>query len=416
MIPKNGGAAMINRKNYMSHLLAFKDKEQVKVITGIRRCGKTALLTQFINHLKDSGVPEERIVYVNFESAENRELKKGPSMHDYIKSRLAEGKKTYILLDEVQWVTEWERYINLLRDEKDADIYVAGSGAGLPSAHGAPVFGGCYTSIRMYPLSFREYLIFYPVGKTDDPISQKELTERKFYDEYLRHGGMPPTVGISAEAADASALDIFDAALCRDVIERNNVRDAVLLRGVAEYVAANIGKTISAKRISDHFNAAGTKTTSETIDNYINMMEDAFLFYGVNRYDLKGKAHLKTLGKYYMVDIGIRNALLGRKDTDFNPIIENIAYFELLRRDNRVLIGKHDTLEIDFVADSFPDRRYYQVVATLSDGETLKRKLKSLEAIRDNYEKIILTMDKYVTPSIRGIKVVNIMDFLLYHR
>jgi len=417
---------MINRDLYLSQLLNFKDREQVKVITGVRRCGKSTLLELFKRHLRESGVPDERIIHINFESAEYEHLKQGRTMWEYIRERTNKTDMTYILMDEIQLVSEWEMYVNSLRIDCKSDIYVTGSNASLLATHRSRILGGRCAGIKILPLSFKEYLNFNPIEDMVSPNMRQFEIYRKF-DDYIRFGGMPSISGQGTPEAviDTTLLDIFDAIIARDVIERNVVRDPALLRAVATFLVDNIGSTVSPKKISDYLTSNGRKTTSETIDNYLTMLEDAFLFYGVKRYDLKGKMHLKTLGKYYIVDIGMRNALLGLRHIETTPVIgvgypadyghilENIVYFELLRRNDRVSIGKQDGYEVDFVADSYNDRKYYQVAATALGGELLQRELRPLEAIHDNYEKTILTMDRNPFLSFNGIKTVNIIDFLL---
>jgi len=412
----------------MSRLLELKDKEQVKVITGVRRCGKSTLLELFKAHLRESGVLDERVIHIRFDTAEFDRLLDGRVMWEYIHERVNNRDLTYILLDEIQLVSNWERYVNSLRIDCKSDIYITGSNASPLATHRSSILGGRCVGVRMLPLSFREYLDFNPIEDTIDLDMRQLKTDRKF-DEYLNNGGMPSVAvaGVPKATMKATLLDIFDAVIARDVIERNVVRDPSLLRAVAMFLIDNVGNVISPNKISDYLTSGGRKTTSETIDNYLTMLEDAFLFYGVRRYDLKGKLHLKTLGKYYVVDIGMRNALLGLKDimttptmgvgypVDYGHVLENIVYFELLRRYDSVSIGKQNGHEVDFVVDSHDDRKYYQVAATVMDGEALKRELRPLEAIRDNYEKTILTMDSrnLIMPPRNGIKVINIIDFLL---
>ncbi|MCL2202421.1 MAG: ATP-binding protein [Defluviitaleaceae bacterium] len=405
------------RKTYLSHLLAFKDKEQVKLITGVRRCGKSTLLAQFKRNLTDSGIPKDRVIYLGFESAEHKHLKNGEALYEYIRSHTSDTEKKYVLLDEIQWVSDWERHINNLRIECNADIYLTTSGIELPASHRA-FLGGQFVRIKMFPLSFKEYVLFNPIDNENGPITYDELVEMKFRDEYVKYGAMPAISGMEMPETviNAALLDMFDAAMARDVIERNTVRDAALLRSVAQYLAENIGSNFSSKKISDHLSAGGKKTTSETIDNYLNILEDAFLFYGVKRYDIKNKQHLKTLGKYYIADTGMCGALLGHANIKFKTMLENVIYFELVRKSDRVYLGKQNNYEIDFMTDSYTDRKYYQIAADIPDEASLKKALKPLEAINDNYEKMILTMNRGLPPSVNGIKIMNIIDFLLHHR
>ncbi|MCL2187169.1 MAG: ATP-binding protein [Defluviitaleaceae bacterium] len=412
---------MIVRKSYLSHLLAFKDKKEIKVITGVRRCGKSTLLTALKQRLLESGISEGRIICLNFESARYKALKTRSTLHAYLTDKMGapgETDKFYLLLDEIQWVTGWEEALTLLRESYAVDIYITSSGTHVPVER-STFLGGAFVHIKMHPLSFKEYLQFNPIDSANFTESRDTLLERKFLDEFLIFGAMPPIAGknMAADALETTLIDIFDAAMARDVIERNTVRDAALLRSVVEFLAENIGNTFSSKKISDHLSTGEKKTTSETIDNYLTMLEDAFLFHGVKRYDIKNKQHLKTLGKFYMTDMGMRNALLGNTVNPAPaPALKNVIYFELLRRYDRVYLGKQGSYEIDFLADSYTDRKYFQVCPSIPDAAALKQAIKPLESINDNYEKNILTMEKRLPPSVNGIKVINIIDFLLHHR
>ena len=411
---------MVARKTYLSHLLAFKDKKEVKVVTGVRRCGKTMLFASFKQRLIETGIPEERVIMLNFESARHQALKNSAALEKYLLSLLdGVGEQSYLLLDEIQWVNGWEEVIERLRESHMVDIYVSASGIGIPTAQRAAFLKGAYVHIKMHPLSFKEYLLFNPINENED-ADRDTLIERKFLNEYLHHGAMPDaaTATTDTQIIYTMLLDIFDAAMARDVIERNAVRDAALLRATVEFLAANIGNTFSSKKISDYLSAGTKKTTSETIDNYLTMLEEAFLFHAVKRYDIKSKQYLKTLGKFYMTDLGMRNALLGTTQPEENitSVLKNVIYFELIRRNDRVYLGKYGANEIDFLADSYTDRKYYQVITHIPDAFALKQAIKPLEAINDNFEKNILTMEKRLPPSINGIRVIQIIDFLLHHR
>jgi len=399
----------------MGQLLDFKDKDVVKVITGVRRCGKSTLLELFKLHLKGCGIPDERIVHINFDTAKYDYLLDGKAMWEYIHERVSQTETTYILLDEIQLVSEWEYYVNSLRIDCKSDIYVTGSNADLLATHRSARLAGRCVSIKMLPLSFKEYLLFNPIEETNSRVERDYFHKEKFED-YRRYGGMPfAAQAVKSEPIIAPyLLDIFDAVMSRDVIERNAVADPALLRTIAGFLVDNISGTVSTKKISGYLTSIGRKADSDVIDNYLNMLVDAFLFYGVKRYDIKGKLNLETLGKYYFVDTGMRNALLGYRETDYGHVLENIVYFELLRRYERVYIGKQNGYEVDFVVDSFNDRKYYQVAAAVMDETTFQRERRPLEDISDNYEKVILTMDNRDSiPQRNGIKLVNIIDFLL---
>ena len=399
---------MKNRDLYLTRLIQYRDKPLIKVITGIRRCGKSTLLSLFEQHLLETGVAEEHIIRMNFESFEYDEITSYKELHAYIKRRIMDpGEKHYILLDEVQQVTAWEKTINSFLVDANVDIYITGSNAYLLSSELSTLLSGRYVEIKMQPLSFKEYLDF---TETDQAGNLQEL-----FNQYLKFGGLPTVVELMEfpDTINPFLEGIYHTVLMKDVIERNGVRDAALLESILKFLAANIGSVVSTKRISDYLTSSGRKTTSDTIDNYLKMLANAFILYKANRYDLKGKMFLKTLEKYYMVDMGIRNKLTGLGNTDYGHVLENVVYLELLRRGYDVAIGKVGTFEIDFVATKATEKIYYQVSATILDEKTRNRELRPLEAISDNYPKFILTMDQVIFDDYSGIKVKNIIDFLL---
>ena len=399
---------MKNRDLYLSQLIQYKDKSLIKVVTGIRRCGKSTLLSLFSNHLIDTGISKENIIRMNFESFEFGHISDYKQMHSYIKERLLNDKqKHYLLLDEVQIISSWEKAVNSFLVDANVDIYITGSNAYLLSSELSTLLSGRYVEIKMLPLSFKEYLDFI------DSNDQDKLQEQ--FNQYLKYGGLP-TVVILLENTDTIGPfleGIYNTVLMKDVIERNNIRDSALLESILKFIAANVGNIVSAKRISDYLNSSGRKTTGETIDNYLKMLEDAYIVYKANRYDLKGKMFLKTLEKYYMVDMGIRNQLTGLRDTDYGHMLENIVYLELIRRGYEVTISKIGPVEVDFVGTKSNEKIYYQVSATILDGQTRERELRPLQAIKDNYPKVILTMDQPVFDDYSGVRIQNILDFLL---
>ncbi len=399
---------MKNRDLYLSQLIQYKDKSLIKVVTGIRRCGKSTLLSLFSNHLTDTGISKKNIIRMNFESFEFGHISDYKQMHSYIKERLLDDKqKHYLLLDEVQIIPSWEKAVNSFLVDANVDIYITGSNAYLLSSELSTLLSGRYVEIKMLPLSFKEYLDFI------DSNDQGTLQEQ--FNQYLKYGGLP-TVVILLENTDTIGPfleGIYNTVLMKDVIERNNIRDSALLESILKFIAANVGNIVSAKRISDYLNSSGRKTTGETIDNYLKMLEDAYIVYKANRYDLKGKMFLKTLEKYYMVDMGIRNQLTGLRDTDYGHMLENIVYLELIRRGYEVTIGKIGPVEVDFVGTKSNEKIYYQVSATILDGQTRERELRPLQAIKDNYPKVILTMDQPVFDDYSGVRIQNILDFLL---
>ena len=399
---------MKNRDLYLNQLIQFKDKKLIKVITGLRRSGKSTLLSLFENHLITSGVDRNHIIRMNFESFEFDEITNYKELHEYINKRILDpNKRHYILLDEVQQVSSWERVINSFFVDANVDIFITGSNAYLLSSELSTLLSGRYVEIKMQPLSFKEYLEFLD--------SDKEMSLPEKFNQYLEYGGLPTIVELldNPDTIGPFLEGIYNTVLMKDVIERNGVRDAALLESILKFIAANIGSIVSTKKISDYLTSSGRKTTSDTIDNYLKMLENAFIIYKANRYDLKGKMFLKTLEKYYIVDIGIRNKLIGLRNTDYGHVLENIVYLELLRRGYEVTIGKIGSLEVDFVASKPNEKIYYQVSATIMDEKTRERELRPLESISDNYPKYILTMDQTVFNDYSGIRVKNIIDFLL---
>ena len=398
---------MINRELYINKLLAYKDTEFIKVITGIRRCGKSSLLKIF----KDEILKENKkanIIYMNFESFEFDDIKNYKEMYDWIKERTKQNQKNYILLDEVQRITGWEKVVNALLIDIDSDIYITGSNAYLLSSELSTYLTGRYIEIKVLPLSFKEFLDFTVL---EDNIS----IEDKFI-EYVKFGGMPGIITIKNESDlyENVIKGIYNTVFMKDVIERNKLVDGSLLEKILKFLMSNIGSQISSKKIADYLTSQGTKITHNTVLNYLQMLENAYIIYKAPRYDIKGKELLKTLEKYYIVDTGIRNVTLGFRNSDFGHIIENIVYFELLRRGYDVTIGKTDALEVDFIATKSNDKKYFQVTYTMLEENVKQRELNSLRQINDNYEKIVLTMDKlYNNTSEDGIKIKYLIDWLL---
>lgn len=398
---------MIDRNLYMNKLWAYKDTEFIKVITGIRRCGKSSLLKLLMNKLLEEN-KANNIIYMNFESFEFDNILNYKDMYNNIKEKIRKNEKNYILLDEVQRVIEWEKAVNALSVDFNADIYITGSNAYLLSSELSTYLSGRYIEIKMLPLSFKEFLDF---TKSENNISKEE----KFIN-YVKYGGMPGIITLKNEGDiyENAIKGIYNTVFMKDVIERNKLVDAILLEKILKFIMSNIGSLISAKKIADYLTSQGTKVTHNTVLNYLNMIENAYLIYKAPRYDIKGKELLKTLEKYYIVDTGIRNVILGFRNTDYGHIIENIVYFELLRRGYDVTVGKTNSLEVDFIATNSQEKKYYQVTYSLMDENVKKRELNVLKSINDNYEKTILTMDKiYDNTSEDGIKVRYLIDFLL---
>ena len=398
---------MIVRDTYLNRLIEAKDTEFIKVITGVRRSGKSTLLIMFKEYLQNHGVQEKNIIHINFESARYDEINDYKKLYHYIQDRI-EKNKTYILLDEVQNVEKWEKAINSLNIDFDVDIYITGSNAYLLSSELSTLLSGRYIELKMYPLSFKEYLQFNHYDESN--------IEDKFY-EYLKYGGLPAVTLIKdkPDLVMTYLNDIYNTIVKKDVIDRNGIKDIALLENIIKYLANNIGSPISAKKISDYLNSNKivSKTNHQTIDNYLNMLEKSFIMYKADRTDIRNKTLLKTLGKYYISDVGIRNIILGFRNIDEGHLLENIVYLELLRRGYRVNIGKSKDYEVDFVAENPNQIIYYQVAKTIVEEKVLKREIRSLESISDNYEKVILTMDRTLNNDYNGIKVVNLIDWLL---
>ena len=398
---------MITREFYLNRLIEAKDTEFIKVITGVRRSGKSTLLLMFKEYLLLNGVKEENIIHINFEFSMFDEIKDYRDLYNYIKKYLVKGK-SYILLDEVQNVLKWEKAVNGINLDFDVDIYITGSNAYLLSSELATLLSGRYIEIKMYPLSFKEYLKFNNYDLTN--------IEDKF-NEYLKYGGLPAITHIKDKDNLVMTYlnDIYNTIVKKDIIERNGIKDIALLENLIRYIASNIGSSISANKISDYLNSnkITTKSNHQTIDNYLKMLENAFIVYKVERSDIKSKSILKTLGKYYLADTGIRNIILGFRNIDEGHLLKNVVYLELLRRGYKISIGKTFDYEVDFIAENVNTIKYYQVSRSIKDSKVLERELRSLESIQDNYEKIILTMDKTINKDYNGIKVINIIDFLL---
>ena len=398
---------MVIREKYLKRMIDAKDTEFIKVITGVRRSGKSTLLLMFKDYLVHHHVKEENIIYINFESAMYDDIKNYKDLYQYIQKRIKDSK-VYLLLDEVQNVEAWEKAINSFKVDFDIDIYITGSNAYLLSSELYTLLSGRYIEIKVYPLSFKEYLVFNQYDNQN--------IEDKFY-EYLRYGGLPAITLIknNDELVLSYLNDIYNTIVKKDIIDRNNIKDSALLENIIKYLVTNIGSPISANKISDYLNSNKIveKSNHQTIDNYLNMLEKSFIMYKADRTDIRSKSLLKTLGKYYISDTGIRNIILGFRNIDEGHLLENVVYLELLRRGYRVNIGKTNDYEVNFVAEDPNDIKYFQVTKTLLSDEVKEREIRSLESINDNYEKIILTMDKPISRDYNGIKVMNIIEWLL---
>lgn len=398
---------MIIREKYLKKMIDAKDTDFIKVITGVRRSGKSTLLLMFRDYLLANGVKEENIVYINFESAKYDDIKDYKDLYKYIEDKVKD-EKIYLLLDEIQSVSSWEKAINSFKVDFNMDIYITGSNAYLLSSELSTLLSGRYIEIKMYPLSFKEFLVF-------NNYDENNLEEK--FNEYLKYGGLPAITLIKGndELILSYLNDIYNTIVKKDIIDRNNIKDVALLENIIKYLFNNVGSPISTKKISDYLNSNKVvqKSNHQTIDNYLNMLEKSYIIYKADRTDVKSKSLLKTLGKYYVSDSGIRNIILGFRNINEGHLLENIVYLELLRRGYRVNIGKIGDYEVDFVAENPHTIRYYQVAQSISDEDVRAREIRSLENIPDNYEKIILSMDRSINNDYNGIKVRNIISWLL---
>lgn len=392
---------MVERKQYLEKLKKLQNKQVIKVVTGVRRCGKSTLLMQFRKYLEQNGTDSQQMISINFEDIENEHLLEYHSLHKYIAERLVSGKMTYIFLDEIQNVPDFQKAIDSLYIRENTDIYITGSNAHMLSGELATLLSGRYVEIPMLPLSFAEY---YELSGTD---------RRTAWNEYFQNGGFPYAVQIEDEEIRRDYLNgIYSTVLLKDIVGRKKVQNVQLMESVIRFLFDNIGNIVSSKKISDSLTSFGRKTTSVTVENYINALMESFILYKAERYDIRGKQYLKSLEKYYIVDVGLRRLLLGDKNRDIGHILENIVYLELIRRGFKVSIGKVGELEIDFVAEIGGEKIYYQVSASVLDPVTFEREITPLKRVNDNYPKFIITMDE-IPMNEDGIKIINIVDFLM---
>lgn len=405
---------LINRPQYLNQLIQNKDVDLVKIVTGIRRCGKSSLLDLFHKYLTENGVPDAHIIHMNMESLRYRDLTNYLFFYDYVSKRISPDGKTYLIFDELQAVEHWEKAIESFRLDFDVDIYITGSNAYLLSTEFSTLLSGRYVEIRMLPLSFREFLDFYEFAPD---VSMEEK-----FQKYLQFGGMPILREYKFnEARSNQALEgIYSTVVLRDILQRNNGINQAMLQKIMLFLCSNIGSITSPNSIGNVLANEGDIPTvkakniaGKTVERYISMLRNAFVFFSVGRYDVKEKQLLKTLGKNYIIDLGFRNMLLGYRDADRGHILENIVFLELLRRDYRVYIGKIGETEIDFVAEKPNDKVYIQVTESMQSPETRERELRPLRMIPDNYEKIVLSMDRSFINSYDGIKSLNLIDWLL---
>lgn len=396
---------MLQRQEYLDKLIGFKDKQLIKVITGVRRCGKSTLFELFQDYLSKNNVDKSQIININFEDVDFEELTDYKKLHEYINSKLIKDKMNYIFLDEIQNVPSFQKAVDSLYIKKNIDLYITGSNAYFLSGELATLLSGRYVEIKMLPLSFKEFLSSFE-DKTD--------LARKFR-AYLENGSFPYVLDLNNDKKLIGDYlnGIYNTVVLKDVVARKKITDLSMLESIIKFMFDNVGNSTSAKKISDTMTSYGRKITSPTVENYLSALTNSFIFYRVNRYDVVGKQYLKTGEKYYAVDLGLKYFLLGAKKQDLGHNLENIVYLELLRRGYDVYIGKVGVNEVDFIAIKEGIREYYQVAQTVQAEETLARELKSLESIKDHYQKFLITMDEQPLTSHEGIKQINAIDWLL---
>lgn len=395
----------IERKEYLDKLIAFREKKIIKIVTGVRRCGKSTLMEIYQDYLISQGVEEEQIVAINLEDYDYYELREPKALHTYVKERLVKGKTTYVFLDEIQHCEEFPRVVDSLYIKKDVDIYLTGSNAYMLSSEIATLISGRYVEIKMLPLSFKEYV--ESTGNTG------ELARK--YTAYLENSSFPYTLELAGQPKEIKDyLDgIYNTIVVKDITRRHKIPDTMMLESVVRFIFANVGSQLSTKKIADTMTSDGRKADVKTVEKYLKALMESYIVYQAKRYDVKGKQYLKTLEKYYVVDIGLRYMLLGSSSTDVGHMLENVVYLELRRRGYNVYVGKIDTLEVDFVTIEPDKTTYYQVAASVRDEKTLQRELASLQKITDHYPKVILTLDEDPAADYDGIRRINVLDWLM---
>ena len=396
---------MLERKTYLNKLIRLKDKDFIKVVTGIRGCGKTTLLTQYKHYLIDQGIKVERIISINFDDFKNRELKDIDALYNYITPLLSDADMDYIFLDRVQEVPNFEEVVNSLYRKNNTDIYITGSNSHLLSGELSTYLTGRYVKIEMMTLSFSEYT----------NLDAKNINLEREYQEYITKGGFPAvkTLSLKDNQVTEALSSILETIISRDIMQRNKFRDKRKIEDVLSFIMNNIGNELSISKIANTMTSDGRKISNATVESYISEFLNSYLLYRVQRYDIKGKQYLKSLEKYYVADIGLRNTLVGNKNTDIGHILEKIIYLELKKRYQSVYVGKEGIVEIDFVVSNPQSVLYFQVAATLRDKKTRERELRSLNQIKDHNQKYILTLDNDPITTVDGIIIMNALDWLI---
>ena len=407
----------IDRKEYLDFLVKSKDRQIIKVVSGVRRCGKSTLFEIYKDFLLENGVEKNQIISINFEDMDYEELTDYKKLYEYIKSKMIEDKKNYIFLDEIQHVDKFEKVVDSLFIKENTDLYITGSNAYFMSSELATLLSGRYIELKMLPLSFKEY---YQAKLEYEKLEQKENRTLKtliqYYNEYIVNSSFPYTLQLDSDLKNIHEYlsGIYNSVLLKDIVARLKISDVMRLESVVKYIFDNIGNLTSLSKIGNTLTSMGRKTDVKTIEKYIRGLTDSLLVHEVSRYNIKGKEFLSTLSKYYVADLGLRQMILGNRNIDMGHILENVIYLELLRRKGNVYVGQFDKNEIDFVVINSNEIEYYQVALTVLDENTLKRELDAFKNIKDNYPKYLITLDDVmVNTDYDGIKVVNALEWLL---
>ena len=407
----------IDRKEYLDFLVKSKDRQIIKVVSGVRRCGKSTLFEIYKDFLLENGVAKNQIISINFEDMDYEELTDYKKLYEYIKSKMIGDKKNYIFLDEIQHVDKFEKVVDSLFIKENTDLYITGSNAYFMSSELATLLSGRYIELKMLPLSFKEY---YQAKLEYEKLEQKENRTLKtliqYYNEYIVNSSFPYTLQLDSDLKNIHEYlsGIYNSVLLKDIVARLKISDVMRLESVVKYIFDNIGNLTSLSKIANTLTSMGRKTDAKTIEKYIRGLTDSLLVHEVSRYNIKGKEFLSTLSKYYVADLGLRQMILGNRNIDMGHILENVIYLELLRRKGNVYVGQFDKNEIDFVIVNSNEIEYYQVALTVLDENTLKRELDAFKNIKDNYPKYLITLDDVmVNTDYDGIKVVNALEWLL---
>jgi len=407
----------IDRKEYLDFLVKSKDRQIIKVVSGVRRCGKSTLFEIYKDFLLENGVAKNQIISINFEDIDYEELTDYKKLYEYIKSKMIGDKKNYIFLDEIQHVDKFEKVVDSLFIKENTDLYITGSNAYFMSSELATLLSGRYIELKMLPLSFKEY---YQAKLEYEKLEQKENRVSKtliqYYNEYIVNSSFPYTLQLDSDLKNIHEYlsGIYNSVLLKDIVARLKISDVMRLESVVKYIFDNIGNLTSLSKIGNTLTSMGRKTDAKTIEKYIRGLTDSLLVHEVSRYNIKGKEFLSTLSKYYVADLGLRQMILGNRNIDMGHILENVIYLELIRRKGNVYVGQFDKNEIDFVVINSNEIEYYQVALTVLDENTLKRELDAFKNIKDNYPKYLITLDDViVNTDYDGIKVVNALEWLL---